>query len=170
MEGDVASEYQSFTTSTSYTVTDLTPATQYTFTVVLRNSIDMVMTGQLSARTLDDVPSAVQSLAGSPSMTSIMLTWSAPATTNGDIVGYVVRVGGGEGVEVRGCAGWGDAMETSYDVGGLTPSTEYRFQVAACTSAGTVCTHTHVHDTCIQYYIWLKAGYPQVSIRHLVHV
>ena len=68
-------------------------------------------------------------------MRNVELDWDTPSITNGDIIGYSVKVGE---VEVRGCGGWGDAMATSYDVTGLTPYTGYTFTVAACTTAGKV--------------------------------
>ena len=66
-------------------------------------------------------------------MRNVALDWDEPSTTNGDIIGYSVKVGG---VEVRGCGGWGNAVATTYDVIGLSPYADYTFSVAACTSAG----------------------------------
>ena len=128
------SNYQPFSVSTSYIVTGLSPATSYTYTVVLRNSIDSVDSAQLITQTLEDTPSAVQTLVATPTKTSVALTWVEPAVTNGAISGYAVRVVGGE--EVRGCGGWGGSPTTSYVVTGLTPFADYEFEVTACTSAG----------------------------------
>ena len=136
LEEGITSEAQPLSSGTSYTASDLTPATNYVFRVVVINSVGMVMSEDITAKTLDDIPSAVQSLASSTMATSVSLSWGVPATPNGDIIGYAVRVGEGESVEVRGCGGWGDSVETNYDVMGLTPSTEYLFEVSACTNAG----------------------------------
>ena len=91
------------------------------------------MTGSISVKTFDDIPSEARNVTGESGMTNVNLSWAAPSRPKGDIIGYVVRVGG---VEVRGCGGWGDSVGTSYDVTGLSPSTTYQFMVAACTSAG----------------------------------
>ena len=79
-------------------------------------------------------------------MTNVDLSWAAPSRPKGDIIGYVVRVGG---VEVRGCGGWGDSVGTSYDVTGLSPSTTYQFMVAACTSAGMYSVGTDAVESVI---------------------
>ena len=132
-------DYQLLSASTSYDVTRLTPATDYVYTVVLRNSVGMVTTQEFTTRTLDDIPSAVRQLQAVPvGPRSVALSWNDPVITNGDIVGYTVSVGesGGESREVRGCGGWGKSLTTSYTVTGLTPFTQYQFEVAACTSAG----------------------------------
>ena len=93
----------------------------------------MVMTEGISVRTLDDVPGGIDVLTAMSFERRVDLSWDPPQS-NGVIVGYVVRV---DGVELRGCGGWGGSVGENYNVTGLTPSTEYQFSVAACTSAGT---------------------------------
>ena len=154
IDGGITSNTQLFSVSTSYTVPDLTPATTYTFRVVVMNSVGTVQTEELTVKTLDGVPSAVQNLVSSPTATDVLLIWDDPMTTNGDIIGYAVSVresGGGVSVEVRGCGGWGDSIATNYDVMGLTPSTEYVFDVAACTNTGMYVDLNSVY-TCL----WLS--------------
>ena len=129
---------QYFFDGTSHTVTDLEPARDSPFTVEVYNSKGMV-NRTIDVRTLDDVPGIVSGVSAAPSERSVSLMWSEPSVTNGEIIGYVVRVRSGdegEWVDVIGCGGWGNSPMTSYEVRGLVPATSYQFRVSACTSAG----------------------------------
>ena len=101
--------------------------------MAITNSIATVTSSEVTVRTLDSVPSQVQNLVSESGMRNVALDWDEPGTTNGDIIGYSVKVGA---VELRGCGGWGNAVATTYDVIGLSPYSDYDFSVAACTSAG----------------------------------
>ncbi len=80
-------------------------------------------------------PSAPTNLtAGTPTSTSVPLSWSASTDTGGSgLAGYTVyRENGATDVEV------GTSTTTSFTVTGLSPNTEYTFYVVARDNAGNV--------------------------------
>ena len=110
---------------TTYTATDLTPATEYTFTVTAVNE-----GGESSASNLVKVttealtPLAPVAAATKVTDTEITLAWEAVAKATS----YNVYVGEAtEAVSVK---------ETTYTATGLTPETEYSFVVTAANEHG----------------------------------
>ena len=64
------------------------------------------------------------------SSTSIVVSWSAPATPNGVITEYQLQCSGGGQVFIR------SVMETTATLSGLLPYTNYSCSITAHTSAG----------------------------------
>lgn len=114
--------------TTTATVTGLTPITVYEFRVIAINSVGEGLGDFETVTTREDVPEGVQPIvveerAGS----SLTLTWSPPLVPNGVIQEYRLFVDGD--LVYRDSA----AM---YTVLRLLPFTSYPLQLAACTLAG----------------------------------
>ncbi len=117
------------TTNTTYTVTGLTPSTQYSIYVKAKdaagnNTNSNTITPTTAADT--QAPSAPTLSTSSTGSTSIGLTWTA-ATDNVGVTGYDVYVGGTLN---------GTTTNTTYTVTGLIPSTQYSIYVKAKDAAG----------------------------------
>ncbi len=121
-------------TSTSFNVTGLTAATQYSYYVVARDAA-----GNLSANSSilnvttaapdTQAPTAPSNLTSSNiGLTTFILTWSA-STDNTGVTGYDVYR---NGVKVN----TSNIANTSYTVTGLTPGTTYTFTTKAKDAAG----------------------------------
>lgn len=127
--------------ATSKNVTGLSASTSYIFRVAAKNSVgygpfssnsSSVTTS--SGPTVPETPTALS--AGSPTTTSLQLSWTAPGNNGGAaITGYFVQFSSDNGMT------WDTAtVSTSsnpYSVTGLTASTSYIFRVAAINSVGT---------------------------------
>ncbi len=119
------------TATTSFNVTGLAPATNYSFTVVAKDAAgnESAASAPLGVTTLDDTesPTAPTNLvASNTTSTTTDLSWTA-STDNVGVTGYDVY----EGVGVIGTTGG-----TSFIVTGLIPSTNYSFLVVAKDAAG----------------------------------
>jgi len=120
---------------TTYTHTDLTTGTLYTYRIYAKNSEGLSSpSNTISAQTGHTVvPTNLQADDVSP--TSILLTWSAPSQTFGTITGYTIFKVFSSGVQ--------DTItdtsntQTSYTVTGLTTDKEYTFVVKARYNTGT---------------------------------
>ncbi|GAA0833223.1 fibronectin type III domain-containing protein [Streptosporangium amethystogenes subsp. fukuiense] len=121
--------------TTTRTLSGLTTAVPYTFTVTATNAFG---TGTASPASGAVTPYAVP---GRPAITSatagtssVSLTWTAPATNGSDITGYLVTpyIGG-----VAQPSQTFNGNATTQAVTGLTPGTSYRFTVAAVNAAGS---------------------------------
>ena len=127
-------------TTTSYTVTALTPSTGYTFAVSAKDAAGN-MSGQSAsafATTLAPVldttaPTAPTMSASGTTQTSTNLSWSG-ATDNVGVTGYDVY---------RNGALLGSTASTTYAVSGLTASTTYSFTVKAKDAAGNVSANSN---------------------------
>ena len=128
------------TTTTSYTVTGLTPATAYSFTVRAKDAAGNVSaastavsattaTGTVTDTTAPSVPTGLT--AGTTTTTSVPLSWTASTDNTGGsgVAGYEVY---------RGTTLVGTTTTTSYTVTGLTAGTAYSFTVRAKDLAGNV--------------------------------
>ncbi len=139
------STWETFTasasTSTSRNVTGLTAATGYVFRVAAKNSVgygsfssssSSVTTG--SGPTVPETPTALS--AGSPTTTSLDLTWSAPSNNGGaSISDYWIQYSSDNGSTWDTFTATASAA-TSRTITGLTISTSYIFRVAAKNSIG----------------------------------
>ncbi|MBO3085622.1 glycoside hydrolase family 6 protein [Cellulomonas fengjieae] len=127
-------------TSTSYTVTGLTAATAYSFTVRAKDAAGNVsaastavsattQSGSVTDTTAPSVPTGLT--AGTTTSTSVPLSWTASTDNAGGsgLAGYEVY---------RGSTLVGTTTSTSYTVTGLTAATAYSFTVRAKDIAGNV--------------------------------
>jgi chitodextrinase/uncharacterized Ntn-hydrolase superfamily protein len=118
-------------TTVSFSVTGLSPATSYTFTVVAKDAAgnESVPSNPLGVTTMSDTiaPSAPTNLtASNTTQTTTDLSWNA-STDNVGVTGYDIL----EGVTVIGTT-----TGTQFNVTGLSPSTSYSFTVLAKDAAG----------------------------------
>ena len=120
---------------TTYTHTDLTTGTLYTYRVYAKNSEGTSSTSNtISAQTGHTVvPTNLQADDISP--TSILLTWYAPSQTFGTITGYTISQELAPGIydTVTDTSN----PQTSYTVTGLTTDKEYIYVVKARYNTGT---------------------------------
>ena len=116
------------TTGTSYTDTNLTPATEYVYTVKAVNANgESAASNEARATTQQAVPSAPQNLAATAqSSSSIALTWTA---VNGATSYNVYRNSSVNPIATV-------TTGTSYTDTNLTPAMEYVYTVKAVNSAG----------------------------------
>ncbi len=130
-------------TATSYTVTGLTNATKYYFTVKAINSVGVgAPSGEASAtpEAATTVPAAPRTLTAAAGSKKATLTWLAPAWNGGSaITGYNVykgTVSGGESSTPVNPSPLSPSA-TSYSATGLTTGTRYYFIVKAINANGT---------------------------------
>jgi len=120
---------------TTYTHTDLTTGTLYTYHVYAKNSEGLSSSSNtISAQTGHTVvPTNLQADDISP--TSILLTWSAPSQTFGTITGYTIFKVFESGVydTITNTS----TPQTSYTVTGLETDKEYTFVIKARYNTGT---------------------------------
>jgi chitodextrinase/uncharacterized Ntn-hydrolase superfamily protein len=127
--------------TTSFNVTGLAPATNYSFTVVAKDAAgnESAASTPLGVTTLDDTesPTAPTNLvASNTTSTTTDLDWTA-STDNVGVTGYDVY----EGVSVIG-----SAVATSFNVTGLLPSTNYSFSVVAKDAAGNESAASNIEN------------------------
>ena len=126
-------------TSTSTTVTDLTPNQTYVFRVKAINALgDGPYTDKSSPVAITStVPGKPTNVVGTPGNTQASLTWNAPVNTGGiALTDYVIQYSSNSG------ATWttfsdGVSTNTYATVTGLNNGTTYTFQVAAVNATGT---------------------------------
>jgi len=120
---------------TTYTHTDLTPGTLYTYRVYAKNSEGISSPSGFATGKPEhtEVPTNLQADDISP--TSILLTWSAPSLTYGTITGYTIFKVFSSGVydTITDTS----TPQTSYTVTGLETGKEYTFVVKARYNTGT---------------------------------
>ena len=122
-------------TATSQTVTGLTNATTYTFTVAAKNVNGTGPQSVASGPVTVGAPVAPTGVVGVPGNGSAVVSWTAPATNNGSsITGYVVTPYVGTTAQT---ATTFNSTATSQTVTGLTNGTTYTFTVAAKNGNGT---------------------------------
>ncbi len=128
-------------TSTTYTDTGLTPATQYTYRIRARNSVgNAAWSNESSAMTGTAAPAAVSNLSatkdGTNGSTEIDLTWTAPSDNGDAITGYTLQRKEGSGGVYADVSMAISATSTSYSDTGLTPGTTYTYRIRAVNSIG----------------------------------
>lgn len=126
-------------TGISYNVTGLTANTNYTFTVKARDTSNNEASGTSIPVTTADVPvdlapEPVTNLtAGTPTSSSIPLTWTRSVSSNVDKyeVSYSVN-----GVDFTVASGSVNSSSSSYNVTGLAAETTYTLRVVAISATG----------------------------------
>ncbi|WP_235487864.1 fibronectin type III domain-containing protein, partial [Frankia sp. AvcI1] len=121
--------------TTTRTLTGLTAAASYTFTVAAVNAVGTGAASPASAAVVPyALPAAPTITAVSAGSTSANLSWTAPASNGSAITGYVVTpyIGG-----VAQTAQTFTSTATTQSITGLTGGTTYTFRVAAINAAGT---------------------------------
>ncbi len=129
----------SVTGATNVDLSNLTAGTTYTFAVTAVNDAGSGPASSQSnaiTATGPSAPSAPQTVTASPATAQALVSWSAPATTNGGgaITGYTVTPYAGT---TAGTPVTASATATSADVTGLANGTAYTFQVKATNGIGT---------------------------------
>ncbi len=118
----------------AYTNTGLTNGQTYYFVITAINSVGQSRISDEVSGTPATVPSSPQSLAASPAISLINLTWSAPSSNGGSVItGYKFY---------RGTAPGGETLLTtlgnvlSFTDSGLTNGQTYYYKVSAINSMG----------------------------------
>jgi hypothetical protein len=120
-------------TNTSFTDTSLTNGTAYSYTVFATNGVGNSSTGSASA-TPRTIPTAPTSFAAdTATFGQITLSWALPSSNGGSaIIGYRLRSGTTLGSGTLLYEGTG----TSYAHTGLSPYTDYSYNIVAYNVAG----------------------------------
>jgi hypothetical protein len=134
--GDVVIVSNTGNTTTTYARTGLDRVTSYVYKVKAINSAGIGAASNtatlVTAPELPGAPTGLTLTAGSPAMTVISLSWTAPTENGGEaIAGYRIKKNGSTIVNDTG------TTATTYSATGLTAGATYTFAVAAINSAGT---------------------------------
>uniref|UniRef100_A0A3B3RK16 Protein tyrosine phosphatase receptor type Q n=1 Tax=Paramormyrops kingsleyae TaxID=1676925 RepID=A0A3B3RK16_9TELE len=117
----------------SYVVQNLSPFTEYTFTVSAFTTVGEGPVVEIVAKTREQVPSSVQSIScQNVSTTSILVSWEPPLYPNGKITHYTVY---GLDLSNQESFKW-VTNETSIILTELKKYTRYKLRVAASTAVG----------------------------------
>ena len=125
-------------TQTGYTVTGLTPNSQYSFRVTAINSVGSSQASDLlTVTTNSTVASSPRSVSASQiTSTGLQLNWVAPISNGGQVISdYQIEFSTDSG------ASWSlyqdqSSIEVSRTVNGLVPATSYSFRITAINSVG----------------------------------
>jgi len=133
--GDVVIVSNTGSTATTYTRTGLDRVVSHTYSVKAINSAGVGAASNTAVLTtaaeLPGPPTGLTLTAGSPAMTVISLSWTAPADTGGAAIsGYQIKKNGSIVVADTG------GTATTYSATGLTAGATYTFAVAAINSSG----------------------------------
>ena len=117
------------TASTRCTISGLTGGRSYTFSVRARNQLGLSpASAPIVAGRLVTAASEPRNVTADPATTSVMLSWTKPATSGGGrLLRYVVEDGSRVACQTSG---------TTCKVSGLNPGTEHRFRVYAVNTSG----------------------------------
>ncbi|XP_036375557.1 phosphatidylinositol phosphatase PTPRQ [Megalops cyprinoides] len=116
-----------------YVVTNLSPFTEYTFSVSAFTAVGEGPLSEIREKTREQVPSSVQSVSyQNISSTSIRVSWEPPLNPNGKITHYTVY-----GLDLFSKQAFQRVTnETSVVLSGLRKYTSYKLRVAASTAVG----------------------------------
>lgn len=125
-----------------FTVTGLSPNTQYYFRVAAVNSVGTSTYSTSTAVTTDTTPGAPTGLASSSKTGSaVSLYWTAPASDGGEAVTNYTVQWGTDNVNwpnsINTGSGTAASVGSPFTVTGLSANTQYYFRVAAINSVGT---------------------------------
>jgi hypothetical protein len=130
----VAGPVRTYDAATRQVITGLTNGSTYRFTVIAGNAAGNSPPSAMSAPVTVGAPTAPRSVSAVPGSTSATVTWSAPASDNGQaITGYVITPYVGTIAQAPIPVG----VTTSKIVSGLLHSRIYTFKVAAKNGNGT---------------------------------
>ena len=127
-------------TATTFTHTDLKPATAHRYQVAAINSVDAgEWSSEAATVTRPDVPDAPTGLtARAIGPSRIYLSWRAPRNDNGaPVIGYRVEVSIDGRVNWQTLRGNTGSNATTFTDPGLAPGTRRHYRVSAINSAGT---------------------------------
>ena len=129
------SELETNTPERSYEHSSLSVGAEYRYRVAAINTAGPSAWAELTQATDPAVaPGAPERLSAAATQTSITLSWQVPTENGGaDVTGYQIEWSpdGGGWTELEA-----DTAELSYEHGGLSVGTEYRYRVAAINTAG----------------------------------
>ena len=128
----------------SYTITGLAASTSYDFRVAAQNRIGSTYSSDTTVSTTavpvipDTAPTEPRSVAATASGTSIVTTWSTPASNGGQAIsGYTIQWKSGAQSFSSSRRATVNASTSTYTITGLTRGTTYDIQVGATNSIGT---------------------------------
>ena len=129
----------SLITTTTYTVTGLTNATKYYFTVKAVNAIgSSAASNEAWATPAATVPSAPRNVVATGADASAVITWSAPTSPGGsNITSYTVTASDSTSSARGGQSCTWSTGPLTCTVSGLTNGDSYTFTVTATNSLGT---------------------------------
>lgn len=125
-----------------FTVTGLSPNTQYYFRVAAVNSVGTSAYSSSIAVTTDTTPGAPTALTSSSKTGSaVSLYWTAPASDGGEAISNYTVQWGTDNVNwpnsINTGSGTAASVGSPFAITGLTSNTQYYFRVAAINSVGT---------------------------------
>ncbi|KAI1882027.1 hypothetical protein AGOR_G00246470 [Albula goreensis] len=117
----------------SYVVTNLSPFTEYTFSVSAFTNVGEGPLAEITEKTREQVPSSVQSVSyHHVNSSSVLVSWEPPLNPNGKITHYTVYI-----LDLdNGLAYREVTNETSIHLTDLKKYTNYKMRVAASTAMG----------------------------------
>jgi hypothetical protein len=129
-------------TGLTTTVTGLAPDTPYDYQITATNTTGTgtaaTLLNQSTSATLALPGNVVSLAAGTPSATSVPLSWSAPVAGGGSITDYVIQyAAAGTSFASPTTFADGTSTSTAATVTGLAEATAYDFRVAAVNATGT---------------------------------
>ena len=145
-----------------FTFTALHPATDYDLRVFVRNLTSAQETRHapvVTARTADGVPDCPRNIAAEQRGDAVLVSWSRPATPNGDLTKFLVQVFRADNMvkEMEVLVASQEALAMNKTVYGLETGVEYRLAVLAANSA-------HHSGECLASSVTLVAMIDKITV------